>query len=464
MRQINYSDKTLKNSRIGLSFREKVETARYLDRLEIEAIELPAIENLQVDSLLVKSVAAALSNAVLTIDVGWTEEGIDIAWAAIESALKKRLQVVIPVSVVQMEYKVHKKPPVVLELIETLVKKCKTLCDDVEFVAEDATRAERDYLKEAIETAINAGATKITVNDDEGIMMPPESAEFIGYVKEIIDGRAVLGAGTSNSLGMADICAVESVIAGADRLSVAVYGDSADIQGVTRILLACSEKCGAEPNVKNTELQRNCDFICRMNDTEYDKRTPFDAGVRDKDDFNIGELGVGDNISVVSAAVNKLGYDLSEEDMKNVYEKVNREAAKKNITARDLDAIVASTALQVPPTYELVSYVINSGNIISATANISLKYNDEILSGVSIGDGPIDAAFLAMEGIVGHHYELDDFQIDAVTEGREALGEALIRLRADNGRLYSGRGISTDIIGASIRGYINALNKIVFEQ
>ena len=254
------------------------------------------------------------------------------------------------------------------------------------------------------------------------------------------------------------------VIAGADALSVAVYGGSADIQGVTRILLACSEKCGAEPNVKNTELQRNCDFICRMNDTEYDKRTPFEAGVRGKDDFNIGELGVGDDISVVTEAVNKLGYDLSEEDMKNVYEKVNREASKKNITARDLDAIVASTALQVPPTYELVSYVINSGNIISATANISLKYNGEILSGVSIGDGPIDAAFLAMEGIIGHHYELDDFQIDAVTEGREALGEALIRLRADNGRLYSGRGISTDIIGASIRGYINALNKIVYEQ
>ena len=294
--------------------------------------------------------------------------------------------------------------------------------------------------------------------------MPPESAEFIGYVKGIVNGRATLGAGTSNSLGMADICAVESVIAGADRLSVAVYGDSADIQGVTRILLGCSEKCGAEPNVKNTELQRNCDFICRMNNTDYDKRTPFDAGVRAKDEFNIGELGVGDDISVVAEAVNKLGYDLSEEDMKNVYEKVNREAAKKNITARDLDAIVASTALQVPPTYELASYVINSGNIISATANISLKYNGEVLSGVSIGDGPIDAAFLAMEGIIGHHYELDDFQIDAVTEGREALGEALIRLRADNGRLYSGRGISTDIIGASIRGYINALNKIVYEQ
>ena len=132
MRKIDYSDKTLKNSRIGLSFREKVETARYLDRLENEAIELPVIENQQVDSLLVKSIAAALSNAVLTIDVGWTEEGIDIAWAAIENALKKRLQVVVPVSVVQMEYKVHKKPPVVLTLIDTLVKKCKTLCDDVE--------------------------------------------------------------------------------------------------------------------------------------------------------------------------------------------------------------------------------------------------------------------------------------------------------------------------------------------
>lgn len=117
----------------------------------------------------------------------------------------------------------------------------------------------------------------------------------------------------------------------------------------------------------------------------------------------------------------------------------------------------------MPPTYELKSFVINSGNVINATANIILQKDGEILRGLSAGDGPIDAAFLAIEQIAGCHYELDDFQIQAVTRGREALGSTLIKLRS-KGKLYSGNGISTDVIGASIHAYINALNKIVYEE
>ena len=119
--------------------------------------------------------------------------------------------------------------------------------------------------------------------------------------------------------------------------------------------------------------------------------------------------------------------------------------------------------MQVPATYSLVNYVINTGNIIPASAQITIKKGDEQLQGVCIGDGPIDAAFLAVEQIIGHHYELDDFQIQSVTEGKEAMGSALVKLRA-GGKLYSGNGISTDIISASIRAYINAVNKIVYEE
>ena len=128
-----------------------------------------------------------------------------------------------------------------------------------------------------------------------------------------------------------------------------------------------------------------------------------------------------------------------------------------------MEAIVATEALQVPPTYKLVSFVVNSGNVINPTANIILEKQGKRYTGLSSGDGPIDAALLALEQIIGCHYELDDFQIQAVTEGREAMGEALIKLRAD-GKLYSGRGISTDIIGATIRAYVNALNKIVYGE
>ena len=106
---------------------------------------------------------------------------------------------------------------------------------------------------------------------------------------------------------------------------------------------------------------------------------------------------------------------------------------------------------------------VNNGNIISASAQITLEKNGEQIQGICIGDGPVDAAFLAIEQIIGHHYELDDFQIQSVTEGKEAMGSAVVKLRS-GGKLYSGNGISTDIIGAAIRAYLGAVNKIVYEE
>jgi 2-isopropylmalate synthase len=119
--------------------------------------------------------------------------------------------------------------------------------------------------------------------------------------------------------------------------------------------------------------------------------------------------------------------------------------------------------MQVPPTYKLNCYVINNGNIITPTAQVELEHNGETKQGFCIGDGPIDAAFRAIEQITGRHYELDDYQVQSVTEGRDSMGATIIKLRS-NGKLYSGKGISTDVIGASINAYMNALNKICFEE
>ena len=158
-----------------------------------------------------------------------------------------------------------------------------------------------------------------------------------------------------------------------------------------------------------------------------------------------------------------MGYELSDEDITKVFDEVIKLASKKEIGVKEVEAIIASTALQVTPTFKLKSFVINSGNVIKATANITLLKGDEELQGVSIGDGPIDAAFVTIEQITGRHFELDDFQIQSVTEGRDSVGSAIVKLRSD-GKLYSGKGVSTDIVGASINAYINAINKIYFEE
>ena len=214
--------------------------------------------------------------------------------------------------------------------------------------------------------------------------------------------------------------------------------------------------------LRTTELERVVGQLDRM-------LAPREVGQSPLGNVAVGEtagvcLDAGDEIGEVVKVVRQLGYDLSDEDNAKVYEAFRRVAERKHfVGTRELDAIVASTALQVPSTYHIENYVINSGNVITATANILLNRDGEKLRGVGVGDGPIDAAFLAIEQIIGHHYELDDFQIQTVTEGRDAMGSALVKLRA-NGRVYSGNGISTDIIGASIRAYISALNKIVYEE
>ena len=207
-----------------------------------------------------------------------------------------------------------------------------------------------------------------------------------------------------------------------------------------------------------TNLRRTCSQISSIwQDTR--RKNDFE-----EDDDNSSILLDGhSDINALREAAESIGYDLNESDIANVYEVFKSVAEKKKVTQKELEAIIASAAMQVPSTYNLESFVINSGNIITSTAHIVLDRDGRKLEGVSVGDGPIDAAFLAIEQIIGHHFELDDFQIQSVTEGREAVGDALVKLRSQ-GRLYSGRGISTDIVGASIAAYISALNKIVYEE
>ena len=192
------------------------------------------------------------------------------------------------------------------------------------------------------------------------------------------------------------------------------------------------------------------------------ENSPFDNGV--PDDVEDMSLTSRDNMTTVLKAVERLGYDLSEEDGAQVWDAFQKIAARKDaISSKELDTIVASAAMQVPATYVLNTYSITASNTASSMAHMTLSKNGQTLEGVALGDGPVDAAFLALENILGCHYELDDFQIRSVTEGREAMGETVVKLRS-NGKLYSGRGISTDIVGSSIQAYISALNKIVYEE
>lgn len=470
MRKVTISDITLKyastKAEQPISFKERLAIAKQLDKANVSVIEMNPIENDKVDALLIKSVAMAAQNSIISVPVGLSESGVSAAWDAVKDAAKPRLQVAVPMSVVQMEYVCKKKPPMVLEMITTLVSAAKKCCADVEFCADDATRADSDFLKDAVAAAISAGATTVTFCDDAGMMLPSEFSAFFENIFEAVPAIKDVNVGVlcSNELGMAVACTSAAMMAGANEIKVsAVYEDYAPMAAVSQFIRLRGTDCSIRSELNITELTRCTEKIQKIVQAKRSKNSPFDSGVQDGENAASLYLNSFDDITTVSAAVKRLGYDISEDDMAKVYEEFVRLAQKKNVGAKELDAIVATAALQCPATYHLVSYVINCGNVISATAHIELEKEDKIVAGISIGDGPVDAAFLAIEQIAGHHYELDDFQIQAVTEGREAMGSALVKLRS-NGKLYSGNGISTDIIGASIRAYVNALNKIVYEE
>ncbi len=466
MKKIYISDSTLRfNSGVSespLSFKQRMEIARTLERMKVDVIEFSPINNEKIDILLARTIISFLKHSKLAIPVGFDESAIDTAAKAIGDGTRARIQIRVPTSPVQMEYFCRKKPPVVLEMIQNLIAKAVQTGAEVEFVAEDATRSELPFLANVITTAISCGASIITLSDTAGKMIPDEFSLFINSVFENVaelDSKHVsIECSDDLSLSLANVAAVINTPISEVKCA-ACLSNSLHISDVAKFISARGLELNIEASIRQTEIKRlvsQIDWILNskkeLTKTDNDTDTESNMLLRSDDD-----------IATVSAAVEKLGYDLSEEDAAKVYEEFCIVASKKDVTAAELDAIVASAAMQVAPTYILRSYVINSGNVINSTAQITLERNSEVLNGVSVGDGPIDAAFLAIEQILGHHYELDDFQIKSVTEGRQALGSALVKLRA-GAKIYSGNGISTDIIGASIRAYISAVNKIAYEE
>ena len=466
MKQIVISDATMKqvSKDLQLSFKEKIELAKLLDKLGVDFIELNGIKNARIDALQIKSIVSAVKESKIAVEVELNNtENIEKTWNALKDAKNPRLQVRAATSPVQIEYLFHKKPEAMLDAIKRTVTECKALCKDVEFIAEDATRSESAFLSEAIKVAIDAGATTVTLCDTAGTMLPSEFAKFIRnqYEATPMLYNITLGVSCSNEIAMADACSVIAVAEGAEQIRAVSHTLSgAYLPNIVRILSAKSDLLGTTVKVKTTQMSRIIAQIDKLYQTGKNSAFASESSLDGDELF----LTVHDNENAITTATVKLGYDLSKEDLQKVCEAFKQIAEKKEkVSFKELDAIVASSAMQVPSTYKLDTYVITSGNTISATAHIKLIKNDTVIEGVYIGDGPIDAAFQAIENITGCHYELDDFQLQSVTEGREAMGQTLVKLRAD-GKVYSGSGISTDIVGAGIQAYLSALNKIVYEE
>ena len=461
MRKINITDITLKKlseeREVSLLFREKSAIANYADQLGADVIDLPPVKNLREDTIIYKTIAQNVQNASLAIPVGFNKEEVATVWECVKDARHPRLQVEVPVSTIQMEYTYHVKQAAMLEKIAELTKTAKSFCDDVEFAALDATRADVEFLISAAKTAEENGAGIITVCDNAGVSTPDEIATLVEKVKNAASVPVYVQVSDRINMGVAS--AFASVMKGADGLKCAMVGKDVLLAGeISDAISACGTQIDAELRLDKTKIHSSIDDMrAKINHESYEN----EKKVSDKKKIL---LDSDSSMATVAQAAEVLGYELSDSDVGNVYKALMSVCEKKGaVGSKEFEALIASSAMQAPSTYHFETYTTTSSNVSNSMSQVTLKCNDELICGVSDGDGPIDSAFRAIEQCIGHHYELDDFQVQSVTEGKEALGSALVRLR-NNGKLYSGNGTSTDIVAASIRAYINALNKIVFEE
>lgn len=461
MKKIIISDITLKkisgDRAVSLLFREKSAIANCADKIGTEVIEIPAVKSPREDKIIYKTIAQNVQNAVFAIPVGFSSEDVSVAWDCIKDAKKPRLQVELPVSTIQMEYTYHIKQAKMLEKIAELIKEAKALCSDVEFSALDATRADADFLIAAVKEAEVSGANMVTICDDAGVSTPDDIAELVAKVKEAVSIPVYVQ--VSDRINMAVASAFSAIKNGADGLKCAMVGKDALLTGeISDAINACGAQIDTEIKLNNTKIHASIeDMLSSINNSAYENEKSISEEKKILIDSD-------STVAQIAQAAAVLGYELSDSDIGNVYKVLKQVCEKKGAVGyKEFEAIIASSAMQAPSTYHFETYTTTSSNMSSSMSQVTLKCNDEIICGVSNGDGPIDSVFRAIEQCIGHHYELDDYQVQSVTEGKEALGSALVRLR-NNGKLYSGNGTSTDIVAASIRAYINALNKIVFEE
>lgn len=450
-RKIEIIDGTLCGQR-GLLFREKTAIAKKADGYGADILLLPPVTKRKEDEIIVKTVSSALSRASVAI-LGTNRDEVKAA-AVIAAGCGGTVIVELPVSPATMEYSFHVKDEGMKKLITEFVSLVCQSGAKAGFCASDATRTDPVALCGFCAAAQQAGASFVVLSDDACAAFPEDFAALVGNVAEAAAVPVFVRPSNGTGLGLA--CALESIKAGASGVFCDAEGKTVSTSALSELLREHGDRLGVVSGLRFTE-------------TKNDTKTIIDiiAGEKNAEErsASTGTVLLDENSGPVQikTAAETLGYELTDDDLVQVCAAVSRVCVKKGtVGVKEFEAIIASSARQVPSTYHVESYTVTSGNMTGAMAHVVLTNSEGRIESVAYGDGPIDSAFHALEQCIGLHFELDDFQIQAVTEGREALGSAIVRLRSD-GVLYSGNGISTDIVGASIRAYVNALNKIVFE-
>ena len=498
MRKILIFDTTMRDGEqspgCSMNTREKVEIARQLDKLGVDVIEAGFPVSSPDDFEAVQKVAAQTQHAAVAALCRSLKQDIDVAWEAVREAKHPRLHVFIATSDLHLEVKLGISRQEALEKIRECVSYARSLCEDVEFSGEDSTRSDREFLLECFNTAVDAGATTINIADTVGYILPEEMYQLVRYIRENLHGGdgIVLSVHCHNDLGMAVANSIAALRAGAGQVegSINGIGERAGNAALEEIIMALKTReaeLGMSTGIQTREIYRTSKLVSTVIGVKIAPNKPIvgrnafnhEAGIHQHgvlknpltyeimspDSIGIYEsdltLGKHSGRHAFAQRVEELGYTLSDEAMEKAFERFQALAdRKKNVTNKDVEALVSALGYAIPETYRLHSFVVNSGTVISATAVVKLIKDGQEYEHVARGGGPIDAAFKAIDRIVKEGYQLVNYTIHSVTEGEDALGEVMVRLKKGD-RTIVGRGLSTDIFEASLRAYINAINKAI---
>jgi len=500
-RMIQIFDTTLRDGEqspgCSMNLKEKIEMAKQLERMKVDIIEAGFAISSPGDFVSVKTIAETIKDSVVASLARATKEDIDRAWEAVSAAAEPRIHTFIATSPIHMKYKLNMEPDQVLEQAVEMVRYAKKYCGNIEFSAEDATRSDLVFLAKIFEKVIQAGATTINIPDTVGYTIPDEFYNFIIKVRELCPAldRVNISVHCHNDLGLGVANSLSAVKAGVSQIECTVNGigeraGNAAMEEIVMALKTRKDLFDAETRVVTTEITRASNLLSRItgvkvqpnkaivgenafaheagihqhgvmqNKKTYEIMTPESVGLTK----NSMVLGKHSGKHAFRNKVKELGFEISEESLERAFARFKVIAdKKKQVYDRDIEALISKEAIQVPKTYRMDSFVINSGNSITSTAVIKLIKDDKTIEKVSRGEGPIDAAFKAIEKIVGIDMKLEDYRLNSVTEGKDALGDALVKISAD-GELFTGRGLSTDVIEASIHAYINAVNKMIYKS
>jgi len=501
MKRIKIFDTTLRDGEqspgCSMNLAEKIEVAKQLERLKVDVIEAGFAISSPGDFESVKTIAETVKDCTVASLARCTVGDIDAAWNAVKGAADPRIHVFLATSPIHMEYKLRMTPEQVVAKTSEMVAYAKKYCSNIEFSCEDATRSDWDFLKVVVDAAIKAGATVINLPDTVGYTTPAEMKALIQYMMENVpdSDKIEYSVHCHNDLGMAVANALAGVQGGALQIECTVNGigereGNTSLEQAVMAMHTRPALFGELPRIDTKQIYRTSKLVYNVigqsayntqplvganafahesgihqhgvlaNKLTYEILTPDSVGISK----NQLVLGKHSGKHALVARIKELGYELDDEQIGETFMKFKELCDKKKVvTDSDIEALITNTKTTTSENdkYKFVSFTVATKGREGVEGTICLRHEDEFVEQTYCGDGSIDSLYAAIDKIVcPPEHSLDKFIINAVSEGKDTLGEVILKLRCGE-KTYNGRGLATDIMEASIKAYLGALNQFM---